>query len=85
MYENSLCALGIWQNWRNGLICHSRIEVLHIAQLLALVTFVSVSLMRENLRGLRESFKHKIRTLGSGGGITTGIVGCRTADITEFV
>jgi hypothetical protein len=40
--------------------------------------------MRENLRGLRESFKHKIPTLGSGGGIT-GIVGCRTADITEFV
>ena len=34
-----------------------------IAQLLALVIFVSVSLMRENLRGLRENLKHKIRTL----------------------
>ena len=28
----------------------------------ALVINVSVSLMRENLRGLREKFKHKIRT-----------------------
>ena len=27
--------------------------------------FVSVSLMRENLRGLRENLKPKIRTLGS--------------------
>ena len=34
-----------------------------IAQLLALVIFVSVSLVRENLRGLREKFKYKIRTL----------------------
>ena len=34
-----------------------------IAQLLAVVIFVSVSLIRENLRGLRENLKHKIRTL----------------------
>ena len=33
-----------------------------IAQLLAVVIFVSVSLIRENLRGLRENLKHKIRT-----------------------
>jgi hypothetical protein len=38
-------------------------EVLQIAQLLALVIFVSVSLIREHLRGLKENFKHKIRTL----------------------
>ena len=30
---------------------------------MAVVIFVSVSLMRENLRGLRENLKHKIRTL----------------------
>ena len=40
---------------------HSRIEVLQIAQLLVVI-FVSVSLVRENLRGLRENLKHKIRT-----------------------
>ena len=33
-----------------------------IAQLLALLVFVSVSLVRENLRGLRENLKHKIPT-----------------------
>ena len=31
-------------------------------QVLALVSFVSVFLMRENLRGLRDNLKHKIRT-----------------------
>ena len=30
----------------------------------AVVNFVSLSLMRENLRGLRENLKHKIRTQG---------------------
>ena len=34
-----------------------------IAQLLALVIFVSVSLMRKNLRGSRENSKHKTRSL----------------------
>ena len=33
-----------------------------IAQLLALVIFGLVSLMGENLRGLRENLKHKIRS-----------------------
>ena len=32
---------------------------------MALVIFVSVSLMRENLRGLRENLKHKIRSIDS--------------------
>ena len=40
----------------------SRIEVLQIAQLLALVIIVSVSLVRENLREMRENSKDKIRT-----------------------
>ena len=31
-----------------------------IAQLLAIFIFVSIPLMRENLRGLRENLKHKI-------------------------
>ena len=35
----------------------------YFAQLLAVVIFVSVSLMRENLRGLRENLRHKIQTL----------------------
>ena len=55
--------MAISQNWCFGNFYHSRIEVLQIAQLLALVIFVSDSLVRENLRGLRENFKHKIRTL----------------------
>ena len=38
-------------------------ELFTIAQLLALVIFVSVSLVRENLRGLRENLKHKILAL----------------------
>ena len=46
----------IWQFY------HSRIEVLQIAQPLALVIFVLVSLMGENLRGLRENSKNKIRS-----------------------
>ena len=40
-----------------------RIEVLQIAQLLALVSFISVSLVRENMRVLREIIKHKIQTI----------------------
>ena len=52
--------MAIWQNWCFGPFYHSRIEVLQIAQLLAIVIFVSVSLVRENLRGLRENLNHKI-------------------------
>ena len=52
----------IWQKCCFGQFYHSRIEVLQIAQLLALVIFELVSLMRENLRELRENFKHKIRS-----------------------
>jgi hypothetical protein len=51
----------IWQNCSFG---RSIIEVLQFAQLLALDIFESVSFVRENLRGLRENLKHKIRTLG---------------------
>ena len=36
--------------------------IYYFAQLLAVVIFVSVSLMRENLRGLRENLRHKIQT-----------------------
>ena len=43
-----------------GQFYHLRIEVLQIAQLLAIVIFVSVSLVRENLRGLRENLSHTI-------------------------
>ena len=45
-----------------GQFHHSNIEILEIAQLLAIFIFVSVSLVRENLSGLRENLKHKIRT-----------------------
>jgi hypothetical protein len=38
-----------------GQIYYSGIEVWQIAQLLAMVSFVSVSLMRENMSGLREN------------------------------
>ena len=34
-----------------------------IAQRLVLLGFLSVSLVRENLRGLRENLEHKIRSL----------------------
>ena len=47
--------MAIWQNWCFGQFCRSRIEVLKVAQLLAHVIFVSVSLVRENLRGMREN------------------------------
>ena len=36
--------------------------IYYFGQLLAVVIFVSVSLMRENLRWLRENLRHKIRT-----------------------
>ena len=36
--------------------------IYYFAQLLAVVNFMSVSLIRENLRGLRENLRHKIRT-----------------------
>ena len=39
------------------------LKVLKIAQLYALVIFDSVSLVKENLRELRENFKHNIPTL----------------------
>jgi hypothetical protein len=54
--------IAIWLNWCLGQLYHSGIEVLQIAQLLELVSFGSVYLVRENLRGLRENLKHKIRT-----------------------
>ena len=38
-----------------------------VAQLLALVIFESVSLVRENMRELRENLGHKIRTLSRNG------------------
>ena len=50
----------IWRHF--GQFFCSRIEFLPIAQLLALVIYESVSLVRENLRGLRENIKHKNRT-----------------------
>ena len=40
-----------------GQFYHERIETFQIAQLWALGIFVSVSLMRENLRGLRKKIK----------------------------
>jgi hypothetical protein len=54
--------MAFWQDWCFGQSYHSRIEVLQIAQLLAVVIFESFSLVRENLRQKRENFKHKIRT-----------------------
>ena len=54
--------IAIWLNWCLGQLYHSGIEVLQIAQLLELVSFGSVYLVRENLRGLRENLKHKIPT-----------------------
>ena len=59
--KKTIWHLAIWQNWCFGQFYHSKIEVLQIAQLLAIFIFVSFSLVRENLRGLRENFKHKIR------------------------
>ena len=52
--------LAIWQNRCFVPYYHSRIKVLQIAQLLATVIFVTVPLVRENLRGLRENLFHKI-------------------------
>ena len=50
-------ATPIEQNWYCDQFYCSRIEVLKIAQLLALVIFVSVSLVREILRGFERKFK----------------------------
>ena len=47
-------SLYIWRHF--GQLYCSRIEFLQIAQL---VIYESVSLLRENLRGLRENIKHK--------------------------
>ena len=60
---NTKIAISYLANWCFCQFYHSRIEVLQIAQLLALVSFVSVSvtIVRENLREFRENFKHKIR------------------------
>ncbi len=60
--EKSHLALGNWTKLAFGQFYRSRVEVLQIAQLLNLVSFVSVSLLRENLRGLKEDSKHKILT-----------------------
>ena len=54
--------LPILSYWYCGQFYRSRIEVLKIAQLLSLVIFVSVSLVRDILRGLRENLKHKVPT-----------------------
>ena len=56
VYKNS--HMTIWQNWRFG----QELKFLLIAQLLALIIFVPVSLMRENMRRLLENLKHKIRS-----------------------
>ena len=45
-----------WQNWCFDQSYHSRTEVLQIAQLLALVIFVSVSPVRENLKRIEIKF-----------------------------
>ena len=55
--KKAIWHLAILQNWCLGQFNRSRIEVLQIAQLLALVIFVSFFLVRENLRGLRENLK----------------------------
>ena len=52
--------MAIWQNWCFGPLYHSRIEVFQIAQFLAIVIFMSVSLVRDDLRDLRENLNHKI-------------------------
>ena len=57
--------MAIWQNWCLGQFYFPIIEVFQIAQLLALVILVSVSLVRENLRGLREILKRKIRAFAT--------------------
>ena len=57
-YKNSHLA-----NWRfvNEVnFITEELMVLKISQLLALIIFVHVSLMRENMRKLRENLKHKI-------------------------
>ena len=64
LYKNSRLTVGNFTKFvLFGQFNHSRLEVLQIPQLLDLVNLVSVSLMRVNLRGLRENFKHKIRTI----------------------
>ena len=57
----AIWSLAIWQNLCFGRLYHTRIEVLQITQLLALVHFVSVCLCRKKERRLRENLKHKIR------------------------
>ena len=47
-----------WQNW---FFTNFERQLLKITQLLPLVIFVSVSLVRENQRGLRENLKRKIQ------------------------
>ena len=53
LYENSHLTFGQFY--------YSKMEVLQIAQLLAVVIYASASLMRENQRGLREILKRKIQ------------------------
>ena len=53
LYENSHLTFGQFY--------HSKMEVLQIAQLLAVVIYASASLVRENQRGLREILKRKIQ------------------------
>ena len=46
----------------NDYFCISLQVFFTIPQLIALVIFMLISLMRENLRGFRENLRHKIRT-----------------------
>ena len=50
-----------WQKWH--FVNFFKFQFLQIAQLLALIIFGSVALMRENMRRLRENLKHKIRSI----------------------
>ena len=45
LWKKATWHLAIWKNWCFGQFYHSRIQVLQIAQLMALVIFVLVSLM----------------------------------------
>ena len=62
-YKKIILQLTIWQNWCFSQFHHPWIEVLQLAQILAPIFFLSVSLLRENVRGLSENLRHKIPTL----------------------
>ena len=52
----------IWQN-----CCFGQFKNRSFANCSAFVSFASVSLMRENLKGLRENLKHKFRSIVESG------------------